>query len=182
MKEHYRLTSKILVLCLLVVPLTVFADGKESTSTFTLPSGVEVKIVEAAFSKIMYKVEPCKDKERTGCVINGKHPHGTASTMPKTFLKELTITYKGKSYQLDTSSMFNAWGSRPVEYPGSVRYFGGFCYDENNCAVRGLFADGSATYVAEWVIDGGRPERTVLTESSDVVDLFMKHIDPPKFE
>jgi len=158
------------------------ADVKGSISTFALPSGIQVKIVEAPFSRAVFKVEPCKNGEISICRINGKLPHGVDGSEPKTYLKELTVSYKGKSYKLETSGMFNAWGARPLQHPGSVRYFGGFCYDENTCVVRGLFADGAASYVAEWAIVDGVPERRIITESSDVVHLFIKNIDPPRFE
>jgi len=152
----------------------------ESVSEFNLASGIRVRIVEAPFSETMFKVELCPNGISV-CRINGKVPHGVAVEKPKTYLKELMISYKGKSYRLDSSNMFNAWGKRPLEYPSwNIRYFGGHCHDENLCVVRGLFADGGATFVAEWQVVDGIAERTVITESDDVVELFMVNIDPPK--
>lgn len=168
--------------CLLFVPLLVLADGKDRSSTFTLPSGIRVVIVEAPFETSLFKVEFCKNDERSVCSIDGQLPHGSAGNVPHTVVKELTISYKNKSYRLDTSNMFNAWGNRPLEYPGSIRYFGGFCYDEHTCIVRGLFSDAGGAFAAEWVVIGGISQRTVISDSSDIIDLFMKHIDPPRIE
>lgn len=78
--------------------------------------------------------------------------------------------------------MYNAWGNRPVEYPGVVRYFGGKCFDKKNCQFRGLFSDAAGTFVAEWLIVDGHSTRTVLTSSSDVVVLFTENIDPADFD
>jgi hypothetical protein len=78
--------------------------------------------------------------------------------------------------------MYNAWGSRPLEFIGSVRYFGGKCVDAKNCSFRGLFSDAGGSFVAEWRVINGVSTRTVLTDSSDVVSLFMKNIDPPEYE
>jgi hypothetical protein len=153
---------------------------RESVSEFNLASGIRVRIVEAPFSETMFRVELCPNGISV-CRINGKVPHGGAVEKPKTYLKELMISYKGKSYKLDSSNMFNAWGKRPLQYPtGNIRYFGGHCHDENLCVVGGLFADGGATFVAEWKVVDGIPERTVITESDDAVELFMVNIDPPK--
>jgi hypothetical protein len=77
--------------------------------------------------------------------------------------------------------MYDAWGGRPLEYKGTIRYFGGKCSDQKNCQFRGIFSDGAGSFVAEWRIVGGVPTRTVLSGSDDIVHLFMKNIDPPEF-
>ena len=78
--------------------------------------------------------------------------------------------------------MYDAWGARPLEQEGVIRYFGGKCFDKENCQLRGVFSDGAGSFVAEWRIVNGHAARTVLTTSSDVVNLFKQHIDPPSFE
>ena len=148
-----------------------FAD---TTAYLTLPSGVAVRIVEAPFAA----------SRDTACRINGRPVHwgNTDTPPPKTYVKSLTISFKGRSYALDASCMYNAWGRRPLEVPGVIRYFGGKCSDAKNCAFRGIFADASETFVAEWRIRNGMPIRTVFSSSEDIVNLFMKNIDPPDFE
>jgi len=100
---------------------------------------------------------------------------------PKTYVKSITISFKGQEYSLDASDMYDAWGSRRLEYPGVIRYFGCNCFDKTNCQLRGIFADGAATFVAEWRIIDGRSVRTVFAFDDDIVDLFMKNIDPPEY-
>jgi hypothetical protein len=168
----------------IVLSLTLFATvamATDKTARFTLPSGVKVMIVEAPFQKAAFKIEGCSDKDSM-CRINDDLPYGLAFGLPKTYVKSITVSYKGQSYLLDASDMYDAWGKRPLEYPNSIRYFGGQCIDNKNCQFRGLFSDGASSFCAEWVVAGGISKRTVLTGSSDVMDLFMKHIDPPVYE
>lgn len=153
----------------------------DKTSTFTLPSDVGVTIVESIFQESKFDIEGCSAKSPI-CRINGRTPHGVAFKLPKTYVKSITISFQGSSYGLDVTDMYNAWGDRPLEYPGAVRYFGGRCFDKKNCQFRGLFSDAAGSFVAEWIIVDGVEARTVLTGSSDVVNLFKKNIDPPEFD
>lgn len=173
--------KKIFAIILLAILFPPFAVATDTSSKFTLPSGVEISIIEASFHKEKFKVDGCSDKGST-CRINGHIPFGTTFGLPKSYVKSITISFQGKSNELDVSDMYNAWGNRPLEYPGKIRYFGGRCFDEKNCQVRGVFSDAAGSFVAEWLIVDGRIFRTVLTGSNDVVDLFMKHIDPPEFD
>lgn len=162
----------------------VLAAGRVSAETdrkFKLPTGLEIAITEASFPKGRFRVEGCADMEGA-CLINGRVPFGRAAHLPRTYVKRISVTFGGNTYVLDSSDMYDAWGDRPLEHAGKVRYLGGRCTDSRNCQVRGLFSDGSASFVAEWRVVAGRATRTVLTDSSDVVDLFMTNIDPPSFE
>lgn len=165
---------------LVLVALAVSMPS-DTESTFSLPSGVNVKITEALFERNLFKVSGCTETSAT-CFINGRVPLGTASGMPKTYVKKISVSYHDRSYSLDASDMYDAWGGRPLEHKGAVRYFGGKCFDKRNCQFRGLFSDAAGTFVAEWRVVNGLPIRTVLTDSQDIVHLFMQHIDPPEFD
>jgi hypothetical protein len=169
--------TALLALLLTVSSAPAFADSEAS---FTLPSGVTVKIAEAIFDKSIFKLSGCTDTS-PGCVINGHVPMGVAGSSPKTYVKKILISYQNRSYSLDVSDMYDAWGQRPLEREGVVRYFGGKCFDSKNCQFRGLLSDGAASFVAEWRVVDGLPVRTVLSSSDDIVHLFTKHIDPPEF-
>jgi hypothetical protein len=171
--------KSVIIFFIILFPLSSFAT--DTRSKFTLPSKVEVSIIEEPFYKKKFMVEGCSDKGSI-CRINGHIPFGVAFGVPKTYVKSIVITFHGKSSALDVSDMYNAWGNRPLEYSDKVRYFGGKCFDVNNCQIRGIFSDAAGSFVAEWLIVDGRAIRTVLTGSSDVVDLFIKHIDPPEFD
>lgn len=149
-------------------------------AVFSILGGMQVKISESPFDKNLFSIKDCEKNGET-CLINGHIPFGSDLGIPKTYVKSITVSCKRQSYSLDSSDMYNAWGNRPVELKG-IRYFGGNCYDEKNCQFRGLFSDGAGSFVAEWRVVGGVPVRTVLTNSNDIVNLFIKHIDPPVFE
>jgi hypothetical protein len=171
------------IFVIIVVSIIIFAPQAiaDTTSTFTLPSGVEVKIIEAPFQKALFKVEGCSEGDLV-CRINSHAPAGIAFGLPKTYVKSITVSFQGRSYSLDVSDMYNAWGSRPLEHEGKIRYFGGKCFNSKNCQFRGLFSDAAGTFVAEWRIVNELPIRTVLTDSDDVVNLFTRNIDPPEYE
>jgi hypothetical protein len=169
--------TKTFIFCL----VSLFSVAACASSTFTLPSGVRVDITESVFQRSQFKVQGCGDGDRY-CRINGRIPFGDAFGLPKTYVKAITVSYMGKTYSLDVSDMYDARGTRPLEFKGAIRYFGGKCSSSKDCKFRGLFSDGAGTFVAEWMIVDGVSTRTVLTDSDDVVDLFMRHIDPPVFD
>ena len=157
----------------------------DTTSTFTLPSDVDVTIVESVFDEEMFDVEMCPLSGWASgfiCRINGRVPYGMAFGFPETYVKSITISYQGTSYALDVTDMYNAWGDRPLQYPGGIRYFGGKCFDKKNCQLRGLFSDAAGAFVAEWWIVDAVSIRTVLTGSRDVVHLFGENIDPLEYD
>lgn len=167
-----------------VTTLLVFWSGSVSAGgsvSFLLPSGVEVEIVEMPFQRASFTVSDCDDHS-AACLINGHVPFGTDLGLPKTFVRRIRVSYQGHAYSLDSSNMYDAWGSRGLVAKGGIRYFGGVCVDTRNCQFRGVFSDAAGTFVAEWKVVDGVSIRTVLTNSSDVVDLFLKHIDPPEYE
>lgn len=172
-----RALNSIATFCTLV-SATAFGDA---TATFTLPSGVAVQIEESAFDKANFKVEGCSGRA-PHCKINDHIPFGTDLSLPKTYIKSMVVSFDGTKHQLDTTNMYNAWGRRPLEYKGTIRYFGGKCHNKNSCQFRGLFSDAAGSFVAEWKIINGIPTRTVLTDSNDIVHLFMQNIDPPEYE
>jgi hypothetical protein len=148
---------------------------------FTLPTGVKVSILEAPFKPTEWRVDGCSP-EAKACRINGRLPFGAAFGMPRTYVKRITVEYQGRAHALDATDMYNAWGSRPLEVKGAVRYFGGKCFDAHNCQFRGLFSDAAGSFVAEWRIVNDQATRTVLTDSNDVVHLFIANIDPPEYQ
>ena len=169
-----------IILAFLPAVFTSVASA-DSSVNFKLPSGVAVEIVERPFVKSQFKVDGCSS-QALKCLVNGRIPFGTDLELPKTYVKSIKASFQGKTYLLNSTDMYNAWGTRPLEYPGSIRYFGGRCFDSQNCQLRGVFSDAAGSFVAEWQVVSGVPTRTVLTNSNDVVHFFMEHIDPPVFE
>ena len=157
------------------------SSAKETIASFTLPSGAAVRIVEAPFVASLFKVNGCSEQD-SKCLINDAVPFGVAFGLPESYVKSIVVSFSGHSHSLDVSNMFNAWGTRPLEVKGVIRYFGGKCWDADNCQLRGLFSDAAGTFVVQWSVVDSRQTRTVITASEDVVDLFEEHIDPPEFQ
>lgn len=178
MTVRASLRSSTTLFVLLVLPAAAFAD---TTSTLTLPSGVEVEITEAPFIRKLFRISGCTENG-THCVINGHVPFGVTGRLPKTYVKRISISYKGRSYTLDARDMYDAWGGRPLEVKGVIRYFGGKCFEQRNCRLRGIFSDASGTFVAEWDVVDGKSMRSLLTGDDDIVALFKEKIDPPEYD
>jgi hypothetical protein len=157
-------------------PLT--AAASEDIAQFTLANQVVVRIVEAPFEESGQSFD-----SKSPCLVGNSIPFGVDCTRPKSFVKHLTVSVNGHTYELDASAMFNAWGGRPLETApilgtsDKFRYFGGRCVPEGNCVFRGVFSDGAGTFVAEWVVFNGASRRTVLTSADDVVSQIMRNID-----
>ena len=96
----------------------------DTTAQFRLPSGVDVRIVEAPFEAARFRVEGCKEGSNA-CLIDGRVPFGNAFGMPTTYVRRIVVSFKGREYLLEASQMYNAWGQRPLEFKGAIRYFGG---------------------------------------------------------
>jgi hypothetical protein len=168
---------KIIILLTLMLAFSAIAEEKQ----YDLGNGLSVTIIESPFAPSDWNITYCPNSERI-CLINGVTPNGVDGNMPITYLKILIATINGKQYNLDSSNMFNAWGNRPLEDPSSVKYFAGSCQHETWCTFRGLFSDGAGSFVAEWQVRQGVPERTIITSSNDIVHLFINSIDPPVYE
>ena len=173
----------IMFLILSIITSAGMAAAAEDGSVVTVELGrnITMSLTERTFNAGQAKIETCSSGSGI-CGINGGIPFGIAAGMPKTFLSKLTLSVEQKTYTLDTSNMYNAWGKRPAEGKGAVKHLAANCYGPMNCIVRGVFSEAAAAYAAEWAIVDGHAARTMLTGSKDIVDLFMKHIDPPGFE
>lgn len=154
------------------------ASANDANQSITLPSGVSIQIIETPFASKGHDVKGCTGDVDL-CIIDGRIPYGSFIDLPHTQLKSMIAIYRGKRYSPDTSQMFNAWGGRPLK-DGDTRYFGGGCGDEENCIFRGLFSDGAGTFVAEWRVRNGVSERTILTRSSDVMNVLRNNLDARK--
>ena len=165
------------LLLLLLSGSLAFSTGSfaaDQTYNFALPSKVKITIVEAAYEKRPASACPGSNSEQKA----GGH-------RPKTYVKSISALFQGQTIRFDVTCMTDAWNGRPLQHEGVVRYFGGWCdlYDKKPyCAFRGVFSDGGESFAAEWYANGTVAKRTVFSGSSDVIDLFMKNIDPPKYE
>jgi hypothetical protein len=173
-----RRAPRILALCFLASSVSAVGEPV----SFTLPSAVTIRIIEVPFVASEHHLKACSGGP-AACLIDDRVPFGTDGDVPKTYVKSISASFKGRTYALDASQMFNAWGGRALEAKlrdgRHFRYFGGRCEDSLNCTFRGLFSDGAGSFVAEWKVVNGTSQRTVLTWSNDIVGFFMDNLDPP---
>ena len=161
--------SFVSYLCVLL-PLVACANNTKIYS-LDISTNIQVEIHEET-------IDSTADKKS---MPNGDVVFG-ATTDPETFVKKIIFSVNNKSYDLESKYMYNAWGNRPLEVPNVIKYFDAYCYDGENCTIRGLFSDAGGAYVAEWKIIKGKATRTVITDSGDIVGMFTKDIAPPVFE
>lgn len=162
-----------LFFCCLVAHSSI-ASAADQTYNFELPSKIKITIVEA----------PYAERPASACPGAGAAQRAD-SYRPKTYVKSTRAFFQGQTIRFDVTCMTDAWNGRPLRHEGVVRYFGGWCklYDKKPyCGFRGIFADGCESFAAEWYANGNVAKRTVLSGSSDIIDLFMKNIDPPEYE
>jgi hypothetical protein len=162
---------------------------KEHRVELRLSDDIVVRLVERAVVQDEKNRDYCKDK--TVGLVNGTTPFGEGGNpraVPHSYLAKLTLRVKGKTYDLDTSNMYNAWGNEAMDYdaPGTAKageHMAAHCYDPNTCILRGVFADAGGTYVAEWRIQNGKPFRSILSDANDLINFFLKGgVNPPVFE
>ena len=159
--------------------LSSCAVSQENITTYSFDSGVSVTLTETVYSKS--QLVEC-EKNNSTCRTNGDVVFGSVNQKPTSYLKQIYINIDDKIYDLDTSYMYNAWAGKPKEVEGVIQYLYASCFDKNNCIVRGLFSDAAGSYIGEWKITNTQPYRTVLTSSNDLVKVFIKDINPPKYE
>jgi hypothetical protein len=112
----------------------------------------------------------CKEDSRLICKVDGSFPYGYGFEMPYNQLTSFVIVYGNKTYNLDTSNMYNAWHNSK-KLSGPYRDLDISCIS-NACLVRGLFAGEVALYMASWELNikNGTTRRIKL--SADENDTF----------
>jgi hypothetical protein len=156
-----RMIVVFLTLCV-AVSGAAWAWNKKMVE-FDLPSGVHLAILE----------EPIRLMHNMNCQIG--------SVPPKAYVKSITASFRGHSWDLSSSCMFDAVPDRALVITGSAREFGGGCDENGNCVLRGIFADEPNSYVAEWRITKGIATRTVLSADANLVASFRKQIEPSPY-
>ncbi|WP_150119017.1 hypothetical protein [Massilia sp. NR 4-1] len=161
------LVSLIFLMCHIIV--------RAGELTITLQGGVKIQAIEKSFVSKQHQLKGCAEKNKN-CEIDGAvvvAPTG----MPQTQLLRLVVQVGEKKYDLDTTGMFDP----QITENGFVTQFGGFCYDPNNCAFRGVFGEAGGLYAAQWVIRNGKTWRTVLTDDMDTAQFFRANLTPPQY-
>jgi|SRR5690554_3790144 len=155
------------------------STAQEKVTEFELGSDLKLSVSEVYFSEDQR--QNCEQNIKP-CLQNGSLHFGAEFSAPLSYVKKMTLQTQGRSYQLDTSYMYNALLGSPSLVKNVVQYLYASCHTPNSCLVRGLFSDAGSSYVAEWMVIDGKSIRTILTSSQDVVSKFRESIKPPLFE
>jgi len=147
-----------------------------------LGNGISVEILEVPFNTKKHQITECLGYKGSVCLINNTIPFGIDGNLPKMELRYIKIKIKDKTYQLETSNMYDAWGSRPIKHESGIEYFSVVCTDSESCDARGTFSDGAGSFVGEWQIRFGVVQRTVLSNQKDIVNLFLNSSAPPTYD
>jgi len=137
--------------------LSACADN-EKTYKLNLSKNIKVEIHEKNI-----KSSNTKEGLPNGNIIFG------ATRKPKTYVSKIIFVVNNMSYSLESKYTYNSWGNRPLEIPNVIKYFDAHCYDDTNCTIRGIFSDAAGSFVAEWKIINGKPVRTIITDSNDIL-------------
>ncbi|UMR29256.1 hypothetical protein MJ904_19510 [Massilia sp. MB5] len=165
----------LLSLLFLLISLVPHATVRAGELIITLQGGIKIQAIEKAFVPKQHQLKGCSEKNQN-CEIDGAvvvAPMG----MPQTQLLRLAVQIGKKKYDLDTTGMFDP----RIAENGFAAQFGGFCYDPNNCAFRGVFGEAGGLYAAQWVIRNGKAWRTVLTDDMDTAQFFRANLTPPQY-
>lgn len=139
---------------LLVSPLSYAENRME----LALKKDIKLSLTMVAFDKSKHRIKRC-GKESV-CLIDGLPVFGADGAMPKTKLKSMVVTIKGRRISLDVSAMYEPWTVyKGANYAGSftIRHSWGDIW-----ILTGGFSDGAGGYKARWLISEGKSIRTIL--------------------
>lgn len=122
----------------------------------TLSATASLVLETRPFNPRAHRLTYCEAKRL--CLIDGHPVFGVEGAIPRSEVTRLTLVLNGNRIPLDHRGMFNAWS--PVEGE-DVR--ARIVEDTpNGLRVRGEFSDGSAAYVAEWLVIRGGSARVLI--------------------
>lgn len=153
MVRPHGLIAALLCALVTLVPFAALA-GDQTVQRMDLGNGVTVTLSMAAFEPDAHEIVQCASG--APCVIDGAPIFGTDGALPTRAVTSLQVRYGATSVDLDHRGMFNAWSPFDDDRPHLTVIF----RDTDSLRLRGSFSDGSAAYVAEWLILGDASVRT----------------------
>ncbi len=152
MRPHGLIAALLSALVTLVAMHAAALD--QTVQRMDLGNGVTVTLAMAPFDPEAHDIVQCASG--APCVIDGAPVFGTDGVLPTRTVTLLQVRYDAASVDLDHRGMFNAWSPFDDDRPHlTVMY-----RDADGLRLRGSFSDGSAAYVAEWLILGDASVRT----------------------
>ena len=126
----------------------------QTVQSMELDDGVSITLAMAPFDPNAQAIAYCA--RDVPCVIDNVPIFGTDGALPAVMVTRLVVSYGAHSAKLDHSGMFNAWSPFDDDRPHLTLVH----RDADGLRLRGTFSDGSAAYVAEWLVLGNASVRT----------------------
>ena len=127
-----------------------------SQQVVNLSATASITLQIQEFAPPRHRLIYCKPQRL--CLIDGYPIFGTEGAVPRLQVISLVLTLDGKRIPLEHRGMFNPWS--PVEgeaLPIRIVEASG-----NGLRIRGVFSDGSAAYMTEWLVLKGRAARVLI--------------------
>ncbi|NIR48161.1 hypothetical protein GWO43_06865 [candidate division KSB1 bacterium] len=164
--------SQLTVLMSFILNISDSASGQISSfteyATFELQPGVKLQIVAAPFDSTKHSIERCKIVDWTGvCLIDNEPVFGTDWEIPRSSIKRIYLKVNDRKIELESSSMFNPWFTKPDERSFSLQR-----WTQEGWIVRGYFSDAAGSYVAEWRVIKDKSIRTVISSDESIIISF----------
>lgn len=127
--------------------------------SFELNDSTTLTLTRATFNPAGRQIILSKDSKDIIVSIDKAPVFGTDASMPKYELTSARLHMGKKTFELNTSGMFDPWPDRDDKIPQ-------FKWDslfEGFYRIRGYLSIGSGLYFVEWTIVNDNPMRTMLT-------------------
>lgn len=167
-----------------VETLRISLQSRCAEHQVNVSSGVGLRIVEKPFHPEEHLLIFDKDQRNVIATIDGRKPYGISrSRLPACQVEVIELSVKNMKYKLESTGMFDAIMNKPDSISLLDR-ISVQCspVDPVVCVIRGLFSDAAGTFAAEWNIDYGVAERSVLSNDEDILELFREQKLPPEYE
>lgn len=139
--------------------------GQQKEVKIKLADNVILTLTKDSFDPKGKKIEI---SDKVVISIDNKLVFGTDGEMPRTYLKNATLTIGTKKYDLQVDGMYNPWHED---------YFNNKVFklrtEGDKYKIVGGFSDGAGYYGVEWVIQGQGCIRTILTNDEKILFEYM---------
>jgi hypothetical protein len=162
---------KIVAIILFLIPAFAFADTCSGVYEVKL-DGVELRIEQKLFSPSEHHIEYYDGGNgvEIPTKIDGKNFIPNGFEMPYCQVMSVKAIFKGKTYKLNTTGLYDFWDSR---YPAKVIDYVS-CLKEQ-CVIETVLGDGVGTFLVGWKFGVGIDQEFTLTQDEKLIYEFMEN-------
>ena len=145
-----------------VVPVTALTSEAQAQATpgnatqvVELAENIRLTIDTRKFDPGEHELTLCE--QEWVCLVDGYPVFGAEGAVPSVQVTNIRLSLEGRSIGLEHKGMYNPWS--PTEDDTHIRIVED---SPNGLRIRGEFSDGSAGYVAEWLVISGGSARVLI--------------------